>query len=238
MNIAEFNILDIKNISTSVADRLSEMIQTGILKPGEHLVQMELCRRFGISRIAVRDALQLLKQKGLAVDIPRKGIVVRTISVKTVRDIFTVRRVVEGQAIREACDRLTPQDLEHLDQIIKDQEDMAQKADMARLIEKDWEFHQFIYYHCDNEPLMDIIILLWSRTRQARGLAQSDVNWGKEWGKHSSLRHRRVLDALVERNAAKASRLMMESITMAEEGLVKGLREAGWGGEDSKNGIL
>jgi len=238
MNSEEYGIVEVKKLSTSVADRLSEMIQTGILKPGEHLVQMELCRRFGISRIAVRDALQLLKQKGLAVDIPRKGIVVRTISVKTVRDIFTVRRVVEGQAIREACDRLTPQDLEHLDQIIKDQEDMAQKADMARLIEKDWEFHQFIYYHCDNEPLMDIIILLWSRTRQARGLAQSDVNWGKEWGKHSSLRHRRVLDALVERNAAKASRLMMESITMAEEGLVKGLREAGWGGEDSKNGIL
>lgn len=223
-----FNPNDIKNVAEQIADRLGEMIQTGALKPGTHLVQTELAARFGVSRVAIRDALQHLRQRGLVIDVPRKGTLVRPVSIKTVRDLFTVRQVIEGLATRLACTHLTDDDFARLERIIAEQERLVQQSDLARLIETDWEFHQTIYARCDNAPLQEMIALLWSRTRQARGLAQSEVNWGREWGKHSAARHRRILAALRARDATQAEQLIVETIARAAEELVQGLREAGW----------
>ena len=220
---------DVRNLSTVIADRLAEMVQTGVLKPGEHLVQTDLAERFGVSRVAVRDALQQLRQRGLAVNVPRKGMVVRPVSPKTVRDLFAVRRAVEGLAARESCSNLPDEALRRLAQIIDEQVELAQIPDLARLIEKDWEFHRTIYDHCDNEPLKEIIAGLWSRTRQARSLAQAEVAWGQRWGGQSAARHRRILAALRDCDADRAEALIVETIALAEEELVQGLREAGWG---------
>ena len=229
----DLNLDGVKNLSTAIADRLAEMIHTGALKPGAHLVQTDLAERFGVSRVAVRDGLSQLRQRGLAVNVPRKGTIVRPVSPKTVRDLFAVRQVVEGLAAREACPHLTDEDLERLDRIIREQENLAQKPDPARLIDKDWEFHQAIYERCDNEPLKEIIAGLWSRTRQARGLAQVEVAWGQRWGRQSAARHRRILEGLQERDADKVERLIAETIALAAEELVQGLEEMGWGEENA-----
>lgn len=225
----DFNGDAFRNLSAALADQLSQMIQTGVLKPGEHLVQTELATRFGVSRVASRDALQQLLQKGLAVNVPRKGVIVRPISIKNVHDLFNVRRLVESEAVRLASPHLTDRDFEQLDRLIGEQEEYGQAQDLARFIEKDWEFHQAIYSRCDNEPLKEIIILLWSRTRQARGVAQASPKWGKQWSKNSVERHRRVLKALRKRDAATAARLIADNIDTAAGELVEGLREIGWG---------
>jgi DNA-binding GntR family transcriptional regulator len=218
-----------RNLSAALADQLSQMIQTGVLKPGAHLVQTELATRFGVSRVASRDALQQLLQKGLAVNVPRKGVVVRPISLKNVRDLFEARRYIESQVVRLASPHLTDKDFECLDRLIHEQEQCAQAQDLAHFIEKDWEFHQAIYNRCNNEPLKEIVALLWSRTRQARGVAQANPKWGKEWSKNSTERHRRVLKALRKRDAETAARLIAGNIDTAAEELVDGLREIGWG---------
>jgi len=220
---------EIKSISTLVADRLSDLIQRGALKPGEHLVQGELAEQFGVSRVAIRDALYVLKQRGLAIDVPRKGTIVRPISCKTVRDLFAVRRAVEGLAGREACRVISDETLDRLERIIEEQESLAQGDDLTPVLDKDWEWHQLIYMQCNNEPLQEAIAALWSRTKQARSLARDQVDWGKVWGTHSAARHREILAALRERNPDKVERLIAQTIAVAEEELVQGLRDAGWG---------
>jgi len=64
---------EIRNLSRTVSDKLQEMIYTGRLKPGERLVQTELAERFRVSRVAIRDALQELRQSGLAVINSQNG---------------------------------------------------------------------------------------------------------------------------------------------------------------------
>ena len=100
-----------------IADRLEDMIHAGMLKPGEHLVQTELAERFGVSRVAVRDALQELIQRGLATRVPRKGTIVRPVSCKIVRDVFAVRRVVESLAATEACKNMSEADFDRIARI-------------------------------------------------------------------------------------------------------------------------
>ena len=218
----------VKNLSSALADHLAEMILSGDLLPGQRLVQTELAAQFSVSRVAVRDALNKLRQKGLAIDIPRKGSIVRPVSCKAVRDLFAIRQAVEPLAVMGACSRLTDQDLAMLADLVRKQESLAQAPELSLLIAKDWEFHQAIYRRCDNAPLLEIIAMLWSRIRQARNLARADVSWGHKWAQHSAKRHARVLDALVRRDAHEAARLVGENIGQAGEELVLGLREAGW----------
>jgi DNA-binding GntR family transcriptional regulator len=228
MDNRHFSIGEVKELSTMIADHLVEMIQSGVLKPRERLVQTDLAEQFGVSRIAVRDALHKLIRRGLAVKIPRKGIMVRPVSCKIIRDIIAVRRVLEILAAREACSKMTDEDLERLDNIIQEQEILADKVEPTQLIKKDWEFHMSLYDGCDNETLKDIIVDLWSRMRQAQGLAQVNVEWGERWVKHSVAFHRRILDALRRRDANSVEQLITESLNNVEERLIQALKEVPW----------
>jgi DNA-binding GntR family transcriptional regulator len=222
---------EIKTLSTLVADRLADLIQRGLLKPGAHLVQGDLAEQFSVSRVAVRDALYLLKQRGLAIDVPRKGTIVRPISCLTVHQLFAVRRAVEGLAGRDACRDMTDDVLQQLERIVAEQELLSQGMDLQSILDKDWEWHQLLYAQSKNEPLQEVITMLWSRTKQARSLARADADWGRQWGPRSAARRRQILDALRQRQPDEVERLIALTISAAEEELVLGLRAAGWGDE-------
>ena len=227
-----FELPETKSLSVAIADRLAALIQAGDLKPGQRLVQTDLAAQFNVSRVAVRDALYTLRQGGLAINVPRKGVIVRQVSCRTVRELFAIRGAVEGLAVRLACPHLTDKELDRIAQIIQEQEALAGQADADGLLDKDWEFHSAIYDRCDNASLNEIIVGLWSRIRQARNLAHAQVSWGHQWGLQSAARHRRILQALRERRPDEAERLVIETIAQAEEELLAGLRAAGWGQDD------
>lgn len=225
----------VKNLSAVIADRLVELIQRGALQPGEHLVQTVLAEKFGVSRVAVRDALQELRHRGLAVNVPMKGTIVRPVSYKTIYDLFAVRRVIESLAVREACANMTKEELDQIGTIINEQEELSRKKDMAGVIEKDWEFHKAIYEHCNNEPLNEIIVGLWLRTRQVRSLAQVNIAWGQDWSGKSIERHKHIFSALKERSVEKVEKLIVETIESALEEIIRGLKESGWADECAGN---
>lgn len=180
----------LKKPSTVITDRLAEQILNGVLKPGERLVQMDLAKRFNVSRVAVRDALMELRRRGLSINIPHKGDIVRPVSCQTVKDLFEVRRINESYAVRIASRRIDQEGEARLKGIIAHQEECIRRGDVAAFIASDWEFHSTIFGYCGNEPLRELIEGLRARTRQARSVAQTDVSWGKTWGARSILRHR------------------------------------------------
>ena len=231
----EINLDEVKNLSVVIADRLAESIQTGSLQPGEHLVQTVLAEKFGVSRVAVRDALQELRYRGLAVNVPMKGTIVKPVSYKTIYDLFAVRKTVESFAAREACTNITKEGLDRISTIIDEQEELSTKKDMAGVIEKDWEFHKAIYEHCGNEPLNEIIINLWLRTRQVRSLAQVNIAWGQDWSGKSIERHKHILSALKDRSVERVEKLTVETIESALEEIIRGLKESGWADECGGN---
>ena len=225
----------VKNLSTVIADRLAELIQAGSLQPGKHLVQTGLAERFGVSRVAVRDALQELRHRGLAVNVPMKGTIVRPVSYKTIYGLFAVRRVIESLAVREAYANMTKEGLDRIGTIINEQEKLSRNKDMAGVIEKDWEFHKAIYEHCGNEPLNEIIVSLWLRTRQVRSLAQVNITWGQDWSSKSVERHKHIFSALKGHSVEKVEKLIVETIELALEEIIQGLKESGWADECAGN---
>lgn len=78
---------------------MREDIIGGRLRPGTALVEAELVKAYNASRNTIREALHQLDREGLATYVRHKGVMVRRLGLAEVRDIFTVRRTLELQAI-------------------------------------------------------------------------------------------------------------------------------------------
>jgi DNA-binding GntR family transcriptional regulator len=219
---------EVKKLSTLISDRLVEEIQNGTRLPGERLIQNDLAERFGVSRVAIRDALMELRQRGLSVNVPLKGDIVRPVSCKHIADVFALREVVEAFAVRTAVSRIDAAGLSRLASMQREQETHTDKGDLEFLLDADWRFHSTIFSYCDNEPLLDVITSLWARIRQARSVAKINESWGHEWSAHSARRHKSLLAAIERRDADAASSITAENIRSAAAELIGQLRAQGW----------
>jgi DNA-binding GntR family transcriptional regulator len=99
-----------------IALRIEEAIVSGELPPGSVLRQEQLSERFAVSRTPVREALRRLAALGLVSFVPNRGVRVRTLSRDELREAFLVRAELESLATELATPKLTPDDLEELDQ--------------------------------------------------------------------------------------------------------------------------
>lgn len=90
---------------------LRTLIVSGELPPGERLAELALVERLGVSRTPVRAALLKLQDEGLLEPIPGGGFAVKAFSEGDVRDAIEVRGTLEGLAARLAAERGVGQSL-------------------------------------------------------------------------------------------------------------------------------
>ena len=102
---SSLRIEDVPTVRAMVARKLREAIMSGTLKPGQRLVERELCELTGVSRPSIREALRLLEADGLVNTVPHRGPMVSTISLEEAKQLYAARAVLEGFAGRE-CARL------------------------------------------------------------------------------------------------------------------------------------
>ena len=88
--------------------RLRDAILCGALKPGEKIVEEQLCADFGISRAPLREALRLLGQQGLVEHLPRRGARVTEWSTSDILQLFALRHVLERHAVELALPLADP----------------------------------------------------------------------------------------------------------------------------------
>ncbi|MEM9589615.1 MAG: GntR family transcriptional regulator [Planctomycetota bacterium] len=219
---------EVKSLSGLVADKLMQSVMSGLLKPGENLVQNDLAARFGVSRVAIRDALQELRIRGLAINVPQKGTIVRPITKKRVEELFAVRKLLEPAATRLATAKLNSDAKKRLTLLLKKQQLAGEEGDMAQAIDLDWEFHQTIYRAGGNQALLEMITELWSQSRQARGIAKTDAGWGHQWNRASLSRHRKILSAIKRGDVDLSSQLVGDGIDAALSELAVALESTDW----------
>lgn len=91
---------------------LRTAIHRGDLRAGEPLRTAHIAAELGVSRIPVREALQQLGSEGLVTLYPNRGAVVTALSVQEVEEIYELRQLLEGEALRRHFPRLSGQDLD------------------------------------------------------------------------------------------------------------------------------
>jgi len=94
--------LRIKRQTTTLRQQVLEALRNAILdfqfKPGDRLVERELCAMTGVSRTSVREALRHLESEGLVENVANRGPTVATLTVEDARQIYEVRSALEGLA--------------------------------------------------------------------------------------------------------------------------------------------
>lgn len=99
----------------TVLEAMREAILTGALPPGMRLRQEKLADMFGTSRIPVREALRALEYEGLVASAPYRGFTVTQLDADDVEDVYDLRIVLEGHAVRLAVPLMTDEDLQTLE---------------------------------------------------------------------------------------------------------------------------
>lgn len=88
------------------------------IAPGERLVIEEIARELAVSPIPVREALHLLQSEGLVEMVPHVGATVARISPSSIVEVFTVMEGLEIVATRSAAERMTPEQLLRLTDLL------------------------------------------------------------------------------------------------------------------------
>src|SRR5271154_4863723 len=119
--------------SETLTDRayrlVEELIVTLALPPETILSEQSLAARLEIGRTPIREALQRLARDGLVVILPRRGILVSQINLKTQMRLLEVRRELERLMARAAAERATPEELAKFSGIARDMRSASDNAD-------------------------------------------------------------------------------------------------------------
>lgn len=136
---------------------LRSQILNHAYRPGDRLVEEDICRRYTMTRTPVRRALSKLEQEGLVVSQPFAGCHVRELAVDEIGRLFEIREVLEGLAARNAALRATPDDLRELRDLAQAVDQAAVTGDWPAYFERDRNFHQRLVACSGNANLIEIL---------------------------------------------------------------------------------
>lgn len=138
--------------------RLKEMIFNQELKPGQKLLQEKLAEELGVSRSPLLKALQKLEGELLVEKIPRRGMYVKSMSLKEIIDVFECRAVIEGLSAKLAAALATTEQIEELNALFSPFEGQT-KIDASAYANADRIFHTKIMKYSGNAVILRLEVL-------------------------------------------------------------------------------
>lgn len=191
-----------------IADELRDEIRRGVLGGGQPLPQEELAARFGVSRIPVREALLRLEGEGLVAVYPNRGAVVTRFSLEDVREIYHLRRLLEGDVLARAVRRMNDADLKRIEAAMDRAERGAGDPDWSEL---DGAFHEALYAPAGHLRQSAMIAALRGTVDRYWGAYRALPDRTADWLED----HRRIVEACRLRDAEVARQELHEHLARA-----------------------
>lgn len=219
--VSKLNTLEHATLNQRTYLELRSFILSGAVAMGERLDEVTLSNRLGVSRTPVREAIGRLVQEGLIEYRPFQGNFVRLITLNEVKELFLVRRPLEGLAARLAAEQMTPERLEAITTILDDIDDALVEGDMEQYAHADREFHRAIAEGSGNAVLLTLLEQLSARIQLARVLANRDESVVRRTAHERPL----ILAALRDGDGDAAARLLEDHIQGVLDALAHQLEE-------------
>jgi DNA-binding GntR family transcriptional regulator len=191
-----------KQLWEAVADQLHDEILDGRLAAGSRLVETELADRFGVSRGPVRDALRELGRVGLAIDLPRRGTFVSSLTERDLLEVYEIRRAIESAAVRLTIEHADDAAIAALFAAVAETERAYRGKNLTAAWDADMAFHRTYCRLSGNGRLLELFDGLASQTVL---LMRTSLE------RHASLAwtppvevHRRIAQAIADRDVSLA----------------------------------
>lgn len=189
-----------------VFNRIREDILSGKYNRNEELKEAAIGNELGVSRTPVREALRQLELEGLVNIIPNKGAYVTGISIKDISDIYVIRSYLEGLCARWACEHISVQQIEQLEEIVYLSEFHAKKEHHEQLLELDNKFHDLLYEASGSLILEHVLSDFHHYVQRVRKVTLSYTARAVD----SNAEHTAILKALKLKDCEKAEELAHE----------------------------
>jgi DNA-binding GntR family transcriptional regulator len=214
------NVRDDEARAEYVYQLVLEGIVSGSFAQGSRLRERELSDMYSVSRIPVREAIQRLEQDGFVATFPRRGAVVRQLTLTDVNELFDVRLCLETFAARQAAARVAAGDdgsrLEELMEASKVAIDENRTDDVALISA---ELHAEIVRLSGNRLLVESVKPLFGRMRWIFGLAHNRSN------ELQREEHTQLVNAILSGRPELAYSLAYSHIELGREPVLAGLAE-------------
>lgn len=189
-------------------EAIKHRIITCVFKPGDYINEAYVSGSIGIGRTPVHQAIDRLMQDGLLEVIPRKGIIVKPISLDEVMQIIETRRVNEPYCAGLAAERADNNDIAVMADILSRAEAWTEVRNIEQMMLLDREFHMTLARVARNAVLAAILQNLNERSLRFWFISLTVNDHQREVQRE----HRAIFDAIKRRDAAGASAAMTEHI--------------------------
>jgi len=149
--------INTKSLREQVYDYLREKINNGEIKGGDVINIDKLSQSLGISRTPLRDALIMLESDGFVEIRSRRGVVVKQLTLKEIKDYYQIIGALECSIVTEEGNKLTEEDLNFMDECNIKMRQALDKDDFNGYYEWNLRFHDRYLKLSENKIALNMI---------------------------------------------------------------------------------
>ena len=197
------------SLSTLVERELERQIISGEIASGSKLNETDIAEELGVSRGPVREALRALEQVGLVYNEKNRGVFVRQISIEEADQIYEVRAALDGLIGKLAAERILPEQIKRLKEIIHEMKASGVKNDPYAYFPLNIAFHETLANATNNKSLIANYkritneLTLYRRETLVKNAANIQI---------STVDHEAIVDAVERGDANLAEKLLYEHV--------------------------
>lgn len=155
---------------------IKEAILSGVFPPESKILIVEVAETLKLSKTPVREALRSLAQEGFVTLLPHIGAAVSALSVEKVVEIYKIREALEVLAMTEAVNRVTPEDITRLNELLEQMETATLREDWTALLKLNRDFHCAVSDLAQMPLLIKMIEELCDQSERYRRAETSDTS--------------------------------------------------------------
>lgn len=201
-----------------VASRLREQILMGELAPGMPLSQVRIAELFGVSRIPVRDALQMLAAEGLVNPTTGATALVTGMSIAELQELYEMREAIEPVATQLAVPNVGRAEILQMRRCL---EVMSQAIETRTWLRANADFHAAVYMQANRPRMVQLVEQLRKLTDRYLHL-HLEVIGNTE---HLHVEHSQILEAVESGDAALTASLTCQHLATSHDFILQYLME-------------
>jgi DNA-binding GntR family transcriptional regulator len=207
-----------RGLTEQVADSIRQAIFSGSFGLGDHLNEADIADRLQVSRGPVREALVQLKQEGIVTMKWHRGAHIMQLSATDVRELSSLRTLLEVFAIREAASAATTSDLDLMSGVLTAMSKAVDDQSDFDMIQLDAQFHDHLYRAAHHERLWNA----WSSIRSQVMLSLLvKRHTSNEYYRHKVIaEHRELFDVISSRDADACEKAIREHLSGTYDRLI------------------
>jgi DNA-binding GntR family transcriptional regulator len=191
-----------------IADVMREAIIKGVLLPGARLVENDLSKQLGVSRIPLREAFRVLEGEGLVTISPHKGAMVSELKDEELLELFTVRALFESYAAQYLADIRGASVVPYLESIIQQMKSAIGIGDIQTYCGLAADFHEALITGCKNS----ILIRQYEQIKVKLHRYQAALSRLSDSPQQSIFEHQKIVTFIKSGDKAQAAKATKEHI--------------------------